>query len=224
MEKRKILYLLLVMVLCYSLFSRIAGAGSSSQISIPSQGSIIYSPSPSQNLAPIPDGWSLVYPDNPQYCYLDYSVTHNGHVSIRIEPDYVGTRECDSNFFPAKPGDHIVIKCWIRIEDNGDRDMWSGARIGIDLIGDYDATIGRYPCLYDLGSTYVNWGTQDWVQRTIDFIVPSDYFTLDKVTGETITPTQISAAGMWMQVWSSTYGGTESGNAWFADAEFYINP
>lgn len=175
-------------------------------------------------MAPIPDGWNLIYPGSPQYCFLDYSVTHNGHVSIRIEPDYVGVRECDSNFFPIEPGDHIVIKSWIKIEDNGDRDVWSGARIGIDLIGDYDATIGRYPCLKGYDSQYVNWGTQGWVQRTLDFIVPSDYFTVDEVTGRTIRPTQATAAGMWLQVWSSTYGGTEPGNAWFADAEYYINP
>jgi hypothetical protein len=205
-------------------------------ISISSEGSITYSPS-NVNLAVIPDDWSLTYGSGPQIIYLDYSVTHNGHVSIRLEPhtanDVNTARECDGTWYAVKLGDHIVAKCWMKIDDNGDRDPYSGARIGIDL---YNQQNGHNYLLYGIqGPTYpttsegerdnyVGWGTVGWVQRTIDFIIPSTYFTYDYLSGQTIPPTQVSSIVMWMQVWSGTYGGTEQGNAWFADAELYINP
>jgi hypothetical protein len=239
MEKRKCLAFLFFLILCYSLFQLTARAESPSH-RISSQGNITYSPS-NVNLAVIPDDWYLTYGSGTQIIFLDYDIVHTlGKPSIRLEPHVDGVdnnpfRECDCHYYSCKPGDHIVAKCWIRIDANGDTDSFSGARIGIDLISNYDSMIGRYPCVATAGPTYpnteqdvinnyVHWGTVGWVQRTIDFIVPADYFTVDVFTGKTIAPAQVSSFGMWMQVWSSEYYGSEPGNAWFADAELYINP
>jgi hypothetical protein len=67
-------------------------------------------------------------------------------------------------------------------------------------------------------NNFVNWGTAGWQKRTIDFIgpqsMPSDggYYPL----GETHSP---STMIVWMQVGDSS----DTGQAWFADSELYIN-
>jgi hypothetical protein len=250
MEKRKYLIFLCCLLVFYSLVQPAARAQGSSQANILSQGSISYpspSPSPSSspsiNLAVIPNNWHLTYGSGPQIIYLDYSVTHNGHPSIRLEPHIAGVdinaaRECDGTWYNVRPGDHIVAKCWIKIDDNGNNATggtaaWSGARIGIDL---YNQENGHTYLLYGISSStypnteagnfagYVHWGTTGWVQKTIDFVVPTDYFTKNWISGQTIPPTQTSSIIMWLQVWSSALGSSEIGNAWFADAELYINP
>jgi hypothetical protein len=245
MEKRKCLTFLFCLILCYSLFQHAARAQSSSQATISSEGSITYSPS-NVNLAVIPDNWSLTYGSGPQIIYLDYNVTHNDHVSIRLDPhtdnDVNYARECDCTWYLVQPGDHIVASCWIKTDPSqlGDTDPASGGRIGIDLWytddppnwgsvnyilwGISEATYYN-PHDYDAGvANYVHWGTSTWTQRTIDFIVPDVYFTYDYMTGQTISPVKPNVICMWMQVWSSTYGSTDPGLVWFADAELYINP
>jgi hypothetical protein len=188
-------------------------------------------------LGVIPDYWSLHFGSGPQIIFLDYSVVRTaGKPSIRLEPhtasDVNNARECDCWLYTVKPGDHIVAKCWMKIDDNGDRQTYSGARIGIDL---YNRQNGHNYILYGIQcptypntpegekNNYVGWGTVGWVQRTIDFIVPSSFFTHEYSSGQTIPQTQVNGICLWMQVWSGTYGGTEQGNAWFADAELYIN-
>jgi hypothetical protein len=189
-----------------------------------------------ENLAPLSAFQLNAF--QPNIFFLDATVTHDGHVSIRSEPHVEGVdankaRECYATIIPVKPGDHIVAKCWMKIDDGRPYDPFSGARIGIDL---YNTAGGKNYILSSVHSptypdtdegiiaNYVHWGTQGWVQRTIDFIVPSDYFTHDYRRNEEIPTTQVNAVIMWMQVWSSTYYGSEPGNAWFADPELYINP
>jgi hypothetical protein len=238
MEKRKCLTFLFCLILCYSLFQHTARAQSSSQASIFSQGSITYSPS-NVNLAVIPDTWGqydlfgrIVYGADPQICFLDNNVTHNGHVSIRLDPhtdnDVNTARECDGTWYPAKPGDHIVAKCWMKIDslpgyifDPNNYLTWKGARIGIDFYGVngyIDGVSGPHGTIpqpdVDTMANYVPWGTQGWVQRTIDFILPS---TVNDAGGVPQIPTSIV---MWAQVLKAA----DVGNGWFADAELYINP
>lgn len=228
-------------MLCYSLFQYIAGAQSSLQASIFSQGSISYSPS-NVNLAVIPDNWTGHWGGVGWFSnvFFDYTVERtSGIPSIKSTPhtsaDTNNDRECECNWYPVKPGDHIVAKCWIKIDANGDTDAWSGARIGVDL---YNQAGGNNYQLWGIeeptyvnphdpnglaeSQMYVHWGTSGWTQRTIDFIVPSDYFTKD-AKGNTIPSVQVDHIVMWLQVWSSRLGSSEVGNAWFADAELYIN-
>lgn len=224
MEKRKCLTFLFCLVLYYSLFQHFAIAQSSSQISIDSQGSITYSPL-NVNLAVIPDDWYLAYGTGPQIIYLDYSVTRNGRPSIRLEPHVDGVdvnyaREVNGRWYAVKPGDHIVAKCWMRIDANpNETSPYDGARIGIDLYCD-EGILDGYP---HSGQEHLNamvvWGTTVWTQKTWDFVIPDTYYTsLDD--GTPIAPTQVSEIVMWMQVLPPT----ALGNAWFADAELYIIP
>jgi len=252
MEKRKCLTFLFCLMVCYSLFQHIAGAQSSSQAVIFSQGSITYSPS-NVNLAVIPDDWHLIYSgDVPGIIHLDTSVERTaGKPSIRLEPHVDGVdinndRECDGTWYNCKPGDHIVAKCWIKIDSNNlpngttDTNQWSGARPGIDLYGGSNLVWGIDEATYinphnpagtDERDQYVHWGTPGWTLRTIDFYVPSTTFNTTS-RGVAITPTKVTSFVMWLQVWSGTinpstgtiYGGSEPGRAWFADAELYINP
>jgi hypothetical protein len=176
-----------------------------------------------KNLAVIPDAWgSGYYPTVPQYAFVDYSVTHNGNPSIRlqrggnIDPFGVIDRSIWTNLYSCKPGDHIVASIWIRT-DSSSGDM--GARLGIDLYGGRYIVDG-YPGVHiDTTTNYVRWGTTTWTQRTYDFIVPSTTYTRDQ-TGASIPGTQINGILLWIQA----RPGDANGNAWFADAELYINP
>jgi len=186
------------------------------------------------NLASIPHNWEnyqsqgyLAHGNGPQIIFVDSNVVRTtGKPSIRIEPhtaaDLNTARECNGIWYPVKPGDHIVAKCWVKIDDNGDRYAFSGARIGIDLYsGNTLLPATAFWNTYfggDFSKMYVHWGTVGWAQRTIDIIVPA---TVGDSGGNPVKPTSLV---LWAQVWSSQYGGTEQGNAWFADAELYINP
>jgi len=192
------------------------------------------SPSPSpNNLAPIPNGWSLTYGADPQIIHLDTTVTYNGNPSIRLDQhtsaDLNTARESNSFWIPISPGDHVVFSCWMKTTDSGygDTNPYSGARIGIDFysnkrIGSLQSA--TYPETdQSVRLNYVNWGTYQWTKRTIDFIVPQTV-TADGYgypTGTLVAPTGMI---LWLQVWSSTYGSTDPGQAWFADARLYINP
>ena len=173
--------------------------------------------------------------------FVDTQITHSGTPSIRIEP--TGTsgnaaRECFGMGVNAYPGDHIVFKCWIKIDALPVGYMaegYAGARIGIDLRYQNQDGIIMY-CLDTLEGTtypvtpenghanYVHFGTVGWVQRTIDFIVPDAWFYTDLYTGQAITPVQVNKLSMWMQVWSPLYQGDVPASAWFADTELYVNP
>lgn len=204
-------------------------------ITISSKGSITYSSS-NVNLAVIPDHWELTYGGGPQIIYLDYSVTRSVSPSIRLEPHVEGVdintaRECDGTWYNVVPGDHIVARCWMKTTESGfgDTNPFSGARIGFDFYGDQNlphngqlngVASPTYPQT-DQGvlDNYVHWGTSNWTQRTIEFIVPATVISI--WDGQ---PHVVTSIVMWLQVWSGTYGGTDPGKAWFADAELYINP
>jgi hypothetical protein len=198
------------------------------------------------NLAVIPDKWG-VYDYDPglwtAIVHLDYSVTHNGHVSIRIDPhtsaDTDVTRECDGKWYSVKPGDHIVVKCWIKTSASslGDTDFRDGGRIGMDCyaqtsvgygivdsvgtpLGDspnYTGHISHVPAV----DCVLNWG-HDWTLKQWDIIVPAAQYTTVWRGGvaQTCNPVQIDSFVLWMDVRPIA----DQGQAWFAGAELYINP
>jgi len=233
MEKRKCLTFLFCLILCYSLFQLTAIAQSSSKTSIFSQGSITYSPS-NVNLAVIPDDWGLTYGSGPQIIFVDYSVIRTvGKSSIRLEPhtsaDVNQWRECDGTWYPVKPGDHIVAKCWIKVDDTyvytgTDPPEYNGGRLGMDLYGPNGAggitILDSYP--HDGAehiASEVHWGTIGWTLRTWDIVVQSTIYTKD-VYGNIIPATPITKMVLWLDVRPAT----ATGLVWFADAELYINP
>lgn len=193
---------------------------------------------PLKNLAVIPDDWgdyqgNIVYDGNPQICFLDYSVTHSGSPSMRLEPHTIAdtnfAREIDGKWYPVKPGDRIIAKCWIKMDSSTpaeNADPYHGGRIGIDFYGSKpDGTLvgivdGHPHNGQEHLDSMVMWGTPGWVQKTWDFIIPSTiYITL--VDGTPISPTQITYIVLWTQAMQIN-DGTAMGNAWFADSELYI--
>ena len=247
MEKMRLIVILTIIIIGCCLFPRGVSAQSSSENILSSQGSIIYPESPTPtptpsptptptpspiNLAVIPDDWSLTYGGGPQIIHLDYSVTHNGQVAIRLDPHVDGVdvntaRECDGTWYTVKPGDHIVAKCWIRTDSaayQGSYPEYCGARIGVDLYAPKgDGTIRPVDSYPHDGQEHidsmVNWGTTVWTQKTWDFTIPTTVYT-KSTSGEPITATQVTHIVMWIQALPTTF----VGKAWFADAELYINP
>jgi len=186
------------------------------------------------NLAAIPNDWYLTYGNGKQIIFLDSTVVRtSGKPSIRLEPhtanDMNRAREVDGIWYPIKPGDHIVAKCWMRVLTGPSTYgyPYCGARIGIDFDG-YDGD-GKYVILDaaqfwkayyqgDFSRSYVrdsNGGA--WQQRTIDIIVPA-------TVGDTLNrPCVPDTMVLWMQGAPWIINPTAS-NVWFADAELYINP
>lgn len=209
---------------------------SASTRNIPTFGTIISTHNPA-NLALIPADWSLTYGDGPQIIHLDYNVTRNGDVSIRIDPhtnnDVNNASECDGTWYNVTPGDHIVAKVWIKTSPGTPQeaaDPFSGARLGMDLYG-ADSNHPGYICIVDSHpndtnhvATMVRFGTSNWTLRTWDIIVPATYYNKDLGTGNTINPVQISSFVLWLQLcqWPGSTAATTQ--AWFVDAELYINP
>jgi hypothetical protein len=231
MEKGKYLTFLFCLILCYSLFQLTARAQSSSQassssrVSISLQGRITYPPS-NVNLAVIPDGFSLTFGTVAQYAFVDYTVFHYGTVSIRIDPTIPSaSREIDGKWRNCKPGDHIVMRCWIKTGTPTNTDPLSGARIGIDLYAaapqaGYVNIVDGHP--HDGAehlASVVRWGS-DWTLKTWDFIVPSTFYTKDNA-GNTIPAVQIKGFIPWLDARPSDWANS---HAYFADAELYINP
>lgn len=181
--------------------------------------------------------------------YLDASVLHLGHDSIRMERgDGSKSREIEAADFTqddgairVSPGDHIVFSVYMKTSASSinDYSATSGVRLGIDfyvngvhrIIGVQDpkgvgwTPANGYP--KDQVDNWVKWGS-DWTQRTMDFIVPKQYnydgYGGDGswVTGVTmVTPNSMLP---WIQVWSEDHENADTGTAWFADAKLYINP
>jgi len=99
----------------------------------------------STNLEPL----SVFYQDTANYggsayAYVDTSVLHNGNPSIRVGPDYVrGTREVDGAWISIKPGDHIVMSCWVKTDPcPSSTDPQGGATLGFDLLSHSSAASG----------------------------------------------------------------------------------
>jgi len=238
MKRMKTLCLLLLMIVCFTLFSRIARAERAQRISISSYGSINYSTSPT-NLAVIPEDWHLTYSSGPQIIHLDYDITHNGHVSIRLDPhtsaDINMARECNGKWYPIKSGDHVVARIWIKTGTNSSTAgyPYCGGRIGFDFYGYVNGVYrqlcgtssasGRITAQQNDAETRANW-VQDsnggiWQQRTIDFIVPA---TVPYVYGDWSQQVPRDIV-MWMQAGPWVEEPTAV-PVWFADAELYINP
>jgi hypothetical protein len=192
------------------------------------------------NLDPLDVGWQTF-----SNIVWDVSVVREGSGSLRFDSAWVDGEninpawEAYNDFYEAQPGDHIYYEIWIKITDStlGDNGYaYAGARIGLDLRHNV-VGVGRV-CLASLEAptypdtdqgiqnNYVRWGSTGdvWVKRSIDFVVPSDYFTYDLYTGTTISAKQINEVAPWLQIWSSLHGNTDGGHAWFADKIFYINP
>jgi hypothetical protein len=234
-----------------SFLSSQSSALTTSSTAISSWGTVQYPPTPTptpipaKNYAEIPACWligePLVAPT-----YLDYSVLHNGHPSVRMEKgDGSKPREIwcvvpgkVDNWIYINPGDHIVFKVWMKTGAStiGCTHVAAGIRLGIDFYttatqritgiqspdGDYwKPPSGPFPPNQYLN--YVNWGT-DWEQRIMDFTIPAQY-PADPFAafpaGTMVTPAKIMP---WMQVWCDIHGNADDGVAWFADAELYINP
>jgi hypothetical protein len=216
--------IVLVLLTCMSSIN--VQAKSSVQLVVSSYGTIEYSVSPTPttnpvNYAPIPSAWDLTFGDNPQYAFVDYSVTHNGNPSIRVQPDYAGIREVDTDAISVKPGDHIVISCWIKTSSSSsglNGNDWFGGRIGIDL---YCAghILYSHPTDDEGHASWVAFGTDNWTYKQFDFIVPSTWYTQDMI-GLPVSPSQISFAIPWLQVVPAT----DTGLVWFADCTMQINP
>jgi hypothetical protein len=253
-RNKRITGLILVVAIFFSLYAPTIQAQAAANVNIQSSGFIIIPspsptpsptpiPSPTQvptpsptatpspnNLAVIPNDWSLSFGSNPQYAFLDYDVTYNGHVSIRIGPDYVGaTREIDGKWYTVRPGDHIVAKVWILVGDSstGDTISWHGGRLGFDLYAHTSAGYGIIDSYPHDGQEHINsvvkWGTNVWIQKVWDLTIPSTYYTqmhTGNLVWKTCNPIQIDSIVLWLDVRQTT----DAGLAWFSDAEFYINP
>ncbi len=185
-------------------------------------------PTPSsnpENLAVLPDDWDLTFGSLPQFSFLDTSVTYYGMPSIRLESDSYNYREVDGNWYSVKPGDHIVVSCWIKTDnDPAENDnILHGARIGFDLYGVTEGGMKIIDSWPHYGAEHiasvVRWNTQTWTHKTWDIIIPSTYYTVT-TRGESIAPTQISSIVLWLD--ARPY--VSAGNAYFANTELYINP
>jgi hypothetical protein len=200
------------------------------------------------NLARIPEDWGNyasdptkweAYGSGKQIVFLDFNVVRTlGKPSIHFalphtSEDMNQGRECNGRWLPVREGDHVVLTAWMKTTpsdnpayNNDPADTYGkGARIGIDFyhdngdgttthldigaltngLGSDTVTIPGYPQLQSAGS-HVPWNTPNWTKQTIDFIVPSGY-----------NINQIVA-------WAQAVNPDDSGQAWLADAELYINP
>lgn len=196
-------------------------------------------PSPDLNLAVIPYDWgdyagNIIYNGGPQICFLDPNVVRTlGKPSVRLEPHTVNdlnfAGEVNGKWYPTKPGDRWFAKCWMKTDNSTpaeNADVYHGARIGIDFYAPKgDGTI----CIVDGyphdGQEHIDgmvrWNTPNWTLRTWNSIIPSTLYTKNLSTGETIPATPITHFVLWMQRMANI---DSPGNAWFADAELYLNP
>jgi hypothetical protein len=212
---------------------------------------LLQSPAPqsSPNLAPITDGlwhidssWNTAPADN---FYYDSTTTHNGAPTWRAEPG--SSLGVDHDWCPltVKPGDHIVMTCWVKTLGTPDSAIGrSGATIGIDFYtGNYGGTWARIGGMNapgdlsiegnrdigwapDSASFVVPWGS-NWVLRTYDFTVPKLWcgdggLSNNQVPrGAYATPQYICP---WLMV-SANYGSTQGiYTTWFSDFQLHINP
>lgn len=198
------------------------------------------------------EGWKLsgrfTHGPDPQIVFLDTNVLHNGKPTVRCDGPATSTnmyRELDAyRSYPdyaliqVKPGDHVVFKIWMKTNPsttglNGITN--AGARFGFDLYGPsgriWECSWG-FPDTTDFNTynwaayKFVPYGTSTWVQGIIDGYIPTKIFTKnDGYSGGSgiIPPQQVNAIIPWVLM-NPGYPSSESGQAWFADAELYINP
>ena len=230
-------------------------ATTNSSMTIQSSGTILYpSPTPTPSPSPSPinyasiDKWApytyepYSYP-SPQITFLDTSVLFYGQPTIRIDKHHDGLdpniyNELDLCMIPIEPGDHIIMKVWIKTDNlpnyvynPNDWRTWGGARMVIDYYDDQHRAIvgmanpnGAVPQTDEgVRENYVMWNTSSWTQRTIEFVVPNKipaayvvYPPLVDRTPRYIAPT--------IQRLNPNNNPDAEGSAWFANPELYINP
>jgi hypothetical protein len=206
------------------------------------------STSTSPNLAPILGKWGdynifgdVCYGDPrifPQITHADFSVTHNGNPSVRIDGPGIypnGAREVNHRWISVKPGDHIVFKCWIKTNPSA---IGDGGTIAFDAYGPNERIMEVHPRtiqteIWNGGSRPTGWSGmssssiyvpygRDWTQITLDVIIPYTTFTYnDWQKPLTYGPQQI--AGI-LPMLAASWNHGESASVWFADVELYINP
>ncbi len=200
------------------------------------------------NLAPINDGqwhsdssWNICPADN---IYYDTTTTHNGAPTWRIEPGASLAVDHDWGMLAIKPGDHIVMKCWVKTSGTPDSVVGrSGATVAFDVYGNYGGTWARIGCCNspgfiplqgnygngwpsDSATWLVNWGN-NWVLKTFDFIVPSQWWGDGAMSSHQV-PRGTYATPAWICPWlmvTANYGsniGTYT--TWVSDFQLYINP
>jgi hypothetical protein len=90
----------------------------------------------SANLEPLSAFYADMNGAASSYASLDYGTLHNGNPSIRTGADYVRwTREVDGEWIGVKPGDHIVMTCWVKTAAFTSSDIQAGATFGWDFYG-----------------------------------------------------------------------------------------
>jgi len=205
-----------------------------------------YIPPTANNLAPIPGGWGMLYGSGPQITSYDYSVTHNGHVSIRVDAHVQGVdinywREVNTKqIIPVSPGDHIVFKVWVKTGPSTigkDCIYPSSVVVGFDYYSathrlrehssdnprcDIDPT---WQTQYDDPGVFIPMNS-DWILRILDTIVPTQVW--DDSIGRLATEPIIGIIGILVAGsytnWVNGVQVQDEGQVWFADAELYINP
>lgn len=207
------------------------------------------------NLGRIPHDWGeyetygkVRYDGDPQIFFVDNNVQRTaGNPSIRSEAhtnvDPNRQRELDGRWIPCKPGDHVVVRVWIKTNPSGGNvppNPYSpGGRLGVDYYGHTSAGYGilfksvapasqmGLPGYYSenvketiTGFFSVPWG-KDWTMVGWDAIIPSDFCGAVDAGGiRPCDPVQVDSFVCWLDV--RPVG--DSGVVWFADGELYINP
>lgn len=197
------------------------------------------------------NGVTVSYDGGPQICFVDNVVIRTtGMPSIRLEPhksvnkcadpslclDRNHAREVDGRWLSCKPCDHIVTKIWIKTDGGTQAEIandWLGGRIGVDVITNYPASgyhivPGGHPTNDEYGDAsagrhIVPFNTPTWKQLIWDFYISDIYHNVDVIGNPINPPAQINTFVIWVQVMQNN-DGTAKGNAWFTDAELYINP
>jgi hypothetical protein len=170
------------------------------------------SPTPTQNLIINPDfsqgetGWDFHHYISPQFLFIDTAVTHNGHASVRSEPTWYEDRSIWPSYrTPVKPGDHVVLKAWVRVAANSfTQSYFGGARIGLDAWTAVEGGQNLEPYGGGAASGFLTFSdyAKGWVQLTVEYDV--------KAPDAAIIP------------WFQTMLHDTPVNAWFTDVELYI--
>ena len=209
------------------------------------------------NLAPMIVNWGgyianggvVKYGDDPQLCFVDANVKHNGHWSIRIngitEPWATNKgREVNEKWITTHPGSRVYISCWVKTGDLPYSELpdGEGAILGFDFYGGYgrisechprtiqsenwrvDANnVGLAGDKMEGATIYVPYGS-DWTLLTLDVIIPATFFAGE--TGGALFPEPVQIDGIIPWVGGSHNPANRNENApiWFADCELYVDP
>ena len=170
---------------------------------------------------------------------MDYSVYYSISPSIRIDAhtSLNPYREVD-NFggnFNVNPGDHVIFRCWVKtgsstlgqngVANNGAILNWdwygSGGRLHDHSSNNpyYDQTTASAQAVGDSVGLPFN---RDWTQLALDCIVPNQVYNDN--TGGFSVPTYIVLAPCVSWYNPSLGGQIDDGQAWYSNAELYINP